>query len=431
MTAFALISIVPSSLGNSLARLVMINYISIFPIYTFYFLYRFQTDRENSRFYNLFKIILPVWYGMNIFLALINLILPLPILLIRYLSLYIFYLALILLFVIFCEFYLSVGNNKNTQLNLPLIYLVGLGPIYFTYIFPSNAQIPFFITVFFILVSIIGVLHFLTTSRLIANPYRMTPGRLYLYISLFLTVAMVLINNISQSFSVPIVFLYCFILVYSLLPIIEESLQIVRKQYIGKSNVSLFIAVEKERENISTMIHDTIIQDVILFKRQLSQKDSIDKNQVLNILDEVIYDLRELCSDTYSLMIQEIGLENSVMAVVNDLKKKHPVLIDCKFEVSNWGQSPEVNNFLLRSMRELMINSIKHGEAKFIDLFIRQDRNYNYLTVKDDGFFKEREADQQTHLGLDLIEEKLRTLGGELEISHGNWTEVTIKLPKS
>lgn len=93
---------------------------------------------------------------------------------------------------------------------------------------------------------------------------------------------------------------------------------------------NIFSAVEMEREDISIAIHDTIIQDVIYHKKQIESTDTVDKYEILNTLDDVIFELRELCSNIYPLMIKELGLKNAILELVDKFQKEEPVLIECE-----------------------------------------------------------------------------------------------------
>lgn len=78
-----------------------------------------------------------------------------------------------------------------------------------------------------------------------------------------------------------------------------------------------FSAVEMKREDIAITIHDTIIQEVIYHKKQIESAGDVDKSEVLNTLDDVVFELRELCSNIYPLMIKELGLKNAILELLN------------------------------------------------------------------------------------------------------------------
>lgn len=88
-----------------------------------------------------------------------------------------------------------------------------------------------------------------------------------------------------------------------------------------------------------------------------------------------------------------------------------------------------VSNFILRSIKELITNSILHGNAKQIKLAMFESDNQLVVEVSDDGKFVERPDDHKSHFGLNVIAEKLALLGGELQIEKSP-TKVRMLLPK-
>ena len=184
-----------------------------------------------------------------------------------------------------------------------------------------------------------------------------------------------------------------------------------------------------ERENISIYIHDTIVQDIIYYKKQIENKDTISKTDILNSLDDIIFELRDLCSNIYPLMIQELGLQNAIMDIVNKFQKKELVVIQAKIKTNYLDFGNIINNFVLRSIREMINNSILHGNVKTIDINIYDNEQETIFEIMDDGHFGVVNDTTSSHFGLNVISEKLFLLGGELVVEK-NPTKISMKIPK-
>ena len=415
ITLFALLAVIPSSIGNILGRLIIVLYVSLFPIYLNLFLFN-----KNEMYYkpNKLQHILLFITIFNIIICLATLFVNLPNMLAEYLSQGIFYtLGFLLLFLLLRNIFYKRTKESNSKLNLSLISILSFAPLFFCYILPNKWEVPFFLVIPFLLLPVLCVFHLLTLSRLIFNKYRISSIVLYFILSISISGLFLLILLLTDYVSIQILFLYSFLLIYSLIPFIEELLFTMKKRTDHESSLALFSAVENERENISLYIHDTVIQEVIYFMKDTKKKgELIPKKEVLYSLDEIVFYLRELCSNIYPLMIQEIGLENTLKSMISQLEKKHPVIISYSFQKKDLKLSLKKSNFVLRSIREL-------------NLLVEQiDDNYCF-SVKDNGKFKPSTANTNLHFGLEVIKEKLDLLNGGIHIDTYQGTSITLEVP--
>jgi len=91
---------------------------------------------------------------------------------------------------------------------------------------------------------------------------------------------------------------------------------------------------------------------------------------------------------------------------------------------------------LFRSVRELLINIVKHAEAKKVKIIIRANKKNLRIRVTDDGVgFSPEAKSARTYkdhqFGLFSITERIRHLGGKLEMDSqsGKGTMVTLVAP--
>ena len=195
--------------------------------------------------------------------------------------------------------------------------------------------------------------------------------------------------------------------------------------------MTLFSAVESERESISTFIHDKIIQDTIHLLRSLESYDTDSSKEVVSQhLDELIYDLRELCTDIYPLLLQEIGLEKTLVSVIDQIQKKHPVIIQFTYDKLIHSESPQMNNFILRSLKEIINNSILHGKATELILTNYIHEKMIVFEIIDNGIFDNTPVSKGQHFGLNVIREKLLLLSGELIVEQSP-TTIKLKIPET
>lgn len=431
MFIFTLLAVVPSSMGNYLGRLIIILSISAFSGYVYTFL-------NKSTLVNIFKVkIIQVIMLIGIFnFILISLayFIQLPDFLTEYLSTGIFYVLGFILSSFFASellrsLFFGTEKKEGTQVNLSLICLLSFVPLFIFYILPTGWIAPFYLVVLFAVLPVFGIVHLLILSRFLRYNYRMNQSILYFLLAFILSITIMVISLLGQYVPLPVLMPYVFFLIYSFFPLIGEMILTVKRKKEYSDPVALFVAVEDERENISTFIHDTVIQDAIYLMKTIEENEgNVSKERFIQELDELIFNLRELCSDIYPLMIKEMGLTNTIVSMIEQTMKKYSVNISYTIDKGVENFSIKVNNFILRSLKEFINNSILHGKATEITLKMSCKEDICIFEVIDNGSYVHKKSDDQVHFGLELIREKLLLLGGELLIETDDVTKITMIL---
>ncbi len=112
----------------------------------------------------------------------------------------------------------------------------------------------------FIFLPFIGIFHRLAIDRVLKFRYRITTRSIYLILSRFLTVIVIFISQLNAYVPNLLIILYLFLLIYTLLPLLQELFDWESCHNEPMNLLDVFLAVEKERETISSYIHDGIIQ---------------------------------------------------------------------------------------------------------------------------------------------------------------------------
>lgn len=426
-----LLAIVPSSTGNTIARCILILMISIFPLFISVFSFptyiiKEQLNRNKTALFCLAVLLI------NSILLLGNLMFDMPIQVIQYLNSGIFYMLFVSLLVISLGHVLK-KDNKSSDANLVLLSILSTLPFLFCYMLQLGWAAPFSVVIPFLIIPVMALFHRLTLAKSFIFRYRLPYQVFYLIITASTTLFIILLILLSHYVPLYIVGIYGFLLTYALLSIMIEMISLIRRDKRTSDDLSAFLVAEEEREKISLHIHDTLIQDIVYFIRKLKEKEAVSETdpEAIAILEETIYLLRELCTDVYPLMIQELGLKNALANMASQLQKKYPVLITLKIEVIDLQLSEKVSNFILRSVKELMTNSILHGQAREITLSISEANHAYCFSIADDGCFivKEKMIRTDNHFGLAKIREKLKLLNGVLDIETRNGTCIHFTIP--
>ncbi len=206
----------------------------------------------------------------------------------------------------------------------------------------------------------------------------------------------------------------------------------------------LSLVEERERRSIATDLHDQIGQTLSVIKmRCFELRDELDSPDHIRQIDEIREMVKQTIQDTRSLtfelsppVLYELGLVSAIDWLAEQFQLKHG--LQCKVESDNKPKplSQDFEIVLFRSVRELLINIVKHAEAKRVKITIRVNKKNLRIRVTDDGIgfspeAKGARAYEENQFGLFNITERIRHLGGNLEVDSqsGKGTMVTLAAP--
>jgi PAS domain S-box-containing protein len=207
----------------------------------------------------------------------------------------------------------------------------------------------------------------------------------------------------------------------------------------------LSLAEEDIRQRIATEMHDRIGQSLSLSKMKLAMLRKLALTDKLAAsLQEVYILISQTLKDTRSLIIElrppalyELGFEKAVEGFVKELQEKNGIQIEFKDDGQTKDLSDDIRVFLYNAVRELLINVIKHAQARHAKLSIKREGATLHTIVKDDGVgFDISTIDSCSYsdncYGLFNIRERLSFLGGHLTLEsephHGSCVTLVVPL---
>jgi len=201
------------------------------------------------------------------------------------------------------------------------------------------------------------------------------------------------------------------------------------QQQLRRQASQLLLAEERERHRIATDLHDNIIQNLALsiikldLLRESSEPSGNALLEVAETLRQAIEDVRNMTFDISSPTLYKLGLSAAVDELLDDLiLRQHSIEYEFYDDQQEKPLEDDVGVLLFQSIRELLINVIKHAKAHKV--FVRIERTGESLcriVVRDDGVgFDVDRTDMAMHrmggFGLFNIRERLDYIGGGLEI---------------
>lgn len=207
----------------------------------------------------------------------------------------------------------------------------------------------------------------------------------------------------------------------------EELLAYQKKLKAIASELSL--TEERERRRIAVDLHDHACQSLALSKMRLQdlieQANPVSTQELQSIcttLNTTIESVRELTFDLSSPTLYKFGLTAALKELLEDkLRGEHHIAYRFSDDRKAKPLPQDVLVLLFQSVRELLINVIKHARAREVALDIRREIDCIRITVADDGMgFDVDEVlsspARGRSVGLFNIRERLDYIGGTLDV---------------
>jgi two-component system nitrate/nitrite sensor histidine kinase NarX len=195
-------------------------------------------------------------------------------------------------------------------------------------------------------------------------------------------------------------------------------------------NIAKQKLIQEERNMIANELHDSLAQTLASLRFQVRILDEtlqptseymaiMGIEQVEHGLDEAYTDLRELIAHC-RVPVEQQGLLPSIERVVSKFKEETGIhiLLQCECSVPDIPANMEMNVY--RIVQEALTNIKKHAEAHIVRVLLDcDDRGHFRVLVENDGKGFDKDAIQSKagqHLGLTIMQERARHLGGDLRI---------------
>jgi signal transduction histidine kinase len=201
------------------------------------------------------------------------------------------------------------------------------------------------------------------------------------------------------------------------------------------------LAEERQRRAIALDLHDHLGQALAFIRMQLSdlQGDVVFSGfegrieGITSLLDKAIAYTRTLTAQISPPVLYELGFQPAVAWLADQVSSKHglPVRVHATGDASVEEEAGRIMLFL--AVRELLINAVKHSNARRAEILLDGDDDTVRVEVRDDGEGFDPEAPTcREGFGLFSIAERIRSLGGTVHIDSapGTGTRVALTIPR-
>jgi len=204
----------------------------------------------------------------------------------------------------------------------------------------------------------------------------------------------------------------------------------------------LITAQEAERQRLSRQMHDGPAQALSNFivQAEIAGKlFEIDPGKARDELDKLkssamsaFHKIRNFVTEIRPMMLDDLGLIPTLRKHISSLNEDSGVGVTFTVTGGEKKLEPYLEVFLFRTVQELIDNAIKRNQDHadlHIDTVLTLENSRILLSVKDNG--KECSADElmtEDGLGIKLIEERVKLLGGSFNIQTSDMASVEVLL---
>ncbi len=216
-----------------------------------------------------------------------------------------------------------------------------------------------------------------------------------------------------------------------------------QQEQLRRLVTQLIRAEELQRRRIASELHDHIGQDLILAKMKIDQMSagrlvsSTSLQSVSNQLESIVEQVQSLTFDMASPSLLSNGLREALNDWLdNEVQPKYSLSVDFQYDDQADGLPEDIQVFLYRAMKELVINVIKHARACRIEIAVALNNGSIAVSVRDDGVGMEWSGKDQMKskgggYGLLNLRQRVAYMGGSFEVTStsGQGTRVSFNIP--
>jgi PAS domain S-box-containing protein len=221
----------------------------------------------------------------------------------------------------------------------------------------------------------------------------------------------------------------------------EHEIRVYQEQLRSVAS-ELSLTEERERRRLATELHDHVGQMLALAQIKLGALREMaagsmaaPMDEVRQLIEQTIRYTRSLAFELSPPILYDLGLEAALEWLVELVREQHGIRIEVQSDRNPKPLEDQARVLLFQSVRELLVNVIKHANAKNVKVSVVREGAELQVKIEDDGLgvgiSPESPLVSPHGFGLFSIQERLRHLGGHLSVESepGRGTRVTLVMP--
>lgn len=223
----------------------------------------------------------------------------------------------------------------------------------------------------------------------------------------------------------------------------EAKLDLTRRK-LRALTAELTLLEERERRGIAAQLHDQLgavlamgkVKLAALLRAHAGTPVATQLEEVHGLVGEAVNETRSLTWELSPPILYQLGLSAAIEWLCEETENRNGFQVRFSQEGESVRLSDELRFLLFSSVRELLLNVVKHAEARNVEATLRWGERTVGIQVVDDGKgfdLAETEPlrDARKSFGLFNLQERVADLDGQVEIvsAPGAGTTVSLVLP--
>ncbi|MEJ2077819.1 MAG: PAS domain-containing protein [Acidobacteriota bacterium] len=203
-----------------------------------------------------------------------------------------------------------------------------------------------------------------------------------------------------------------------------------RANQLARLSSELTIVEQRERRRLAQVLHDHLQQLLVgakfgldVLSRRIGQKHMDTIGQVEALLNESINTARSLTAELSPPILHEAGLNAALEWLIRWMKEKHGLTVEFDTDEEVRTSREDIRVLIFESVREALLNVVKHAKVTRAKVSLtRHDPEHLRALISDEGVgfepgvLSNRDDSTKGGFGLVSMRERLRLMGGSLEI---------------
>jgi PAS domain S-box-containing protein len=203
----------------------------------------------------------------------------------------------------------------------------------------------------------------------------------------------------------------------------------------------LIQAQEEERREVARELHEYVerlsLLSIDMGRLQQDASDSVSEfsqqiGKARQEIEDLVIDIQTLSQRLHSSKLEYLGFAAAARNLCKEFSHQKKIEIDFVPENITKQIPQEVSLCLFRVLQEALQNAANYSESQRIRVLLGGGPNEIYLTVRDSGIgFDMENALETFELGLAIMKERLKIVGGDLAIEsrRGSGTTIHARVP--
>lgn len=202
------------------------------------------------------------------------------------------------------------------------------------------------------------------------------------------------------------------------------------------------VAEERERRRLAAEVHDRIGQSLAVAQIKLTAvrgelvgEARVAVDAAVALLEQAIADKRALIFDLSPPILYDLGLGDALAWLAEDCERRYGITLEVFDDGSNTPMSDSVKAIVFRTVRELVMNVLKHAGVTTAIVSLRRIDDELEVVVEDRGVGFDVDAPagraQRGAFGLLSARGQIARIGGALtiEAAPGEGTRARLRVP--